>query len=84
MTNSGYKLTLLTFCIALISGFYMRLPLQDNLIRSLVIYLVISALFLAGNLLINKLSLDSARMKNAGAKKKAKDEMKQATPNMAK
>ena len=84
MTNSGYKLTLLTFFIALISGFYMRLPLQDNLIRSLVIYLVISALFLAGNLLINKLSLDSARMKNAGAKKKAKDEMKQATPNMAK
>lgn len=80
----GYKLTLLVFFITLLSGFYLRLPLLDNLIRSFVIYLVFSVLYMALLLIINHITLES--LKNSTDRKPApdKDKINQATPNMAK
>ncbi|MEJ2634048.1 MAG: hypothetical protein P8184_02000 [Calditrichia bacterium] len=84
MKNLGYKLTLLIFFIALLSGFYMRLPLWDNLIRAFVIYLAFSVIYLVGLLLFNQFSLESLKNKETRKKKSAQDDLKQPSPNMAK
>lgn len=47
MSQLPFKLSILVFLIAFLSGFYLRLSLLDNLIRSFVIYLVFSILELA-------------------------------------
>ncbi|HFE63388.1 hypothetical protein B1H10_02600 [candidate division KSB1 bacterium 4484_188] len=80
----GYKLTLLVFLITLLSGFYMRLPLLDNLIRSFVIYLVFSVLYMAMLLIINHITLESMKSSAAGKQPPDKDKLNHATPNMAK
>ena len=40
------KLSILVFLIGLLSGFYMKIPLLQNLIRASVIYLIFSVLIL--------------------------------------
>ncbi len=46
MKKMPVKLTFLVFLIALLSGFYLRLPLMENMIRAFVIYLIFSVLIL--------------------------------------
>ena len=85
MKNLGFKLTLLIFFIAILSGFYMRLPLVDNLIRAFVIYLIFSVLYLAVVTILNQVSLES--LNNINKKKPNKseqDKINHATPNIAK
>ncbi|MFZ0391267.1 MAG: hypothetical protein WAN36_12490 [Calditrichia bacterium] len=84
MKGLGYKLTLLTFFIALLSGFYMRIPLQDNLIRAFVIYLIFSALYLIGNSIMNQVTLDSLKAMQKKRLEKKQDRINNASPNMAK
>jgi len=84
MKNLGYKISLLIFFIALLSGFYMRLPLLDNLIRSFVIYLIFSILYLFGLLLINQITLEAAKNKAENEEKSSSEDLNQPTPNMAK
>ncbi len=54
MKHLPFKLSILVFLIALLSGFYMKLPLMDNLIRSFVIYLVFSVVELIVLLIYNQ------------------------------
>ncbi len=54
MKHLPFKLSILVFLIALLSGFYMKLPLMDNLIRSFVIYLVFSVVELIILLIYNQ------------------------------
>ncbi len=84
MKNLGYKISLLIFFIALLSGFYMRLPLLDNLIRSFVIYLIFSILYLFGLLLVNQITLEAAKNKAENEEKPSSEDLNQPTPNMAK
>lgn len=84
MKNLGYKLTLLSFFIALLSGFYMRLPLWDNLIRSFVIYLIFSALYLVVNVVFNQVTLASLKNRDVKKKQSSQKDYKQATPTIAK
>jgi uncharacterized membrane protein YbjE (DUF340 family) len=84
MKNTGFKLTLLVFLIALMSGFYLNLPLVDNLIRSFVIYVVFSIVYLAISLVINQVSLDVLKQKQKQKSEKKPEKLNQATPNMAK
>ncbi|RMG63751.1 MAG: hypothetical protein D6715_10810 [Calditrichaeota bacterium] len=46
MKQLPFKLSLLVFFIALLSGFYSELGLMENLIRAFVIYLVFSVIVL--------------------------------------
>lgn len=84
MKNIGFKITLLIFFIALLSGFYMRLSLMDNLVRSFVIYLIFSLLYLAGMLVVNQLTLESFRQKVREETGVADDDVNHASPNIAK
>jgi hypothetical protein len=84
MKNPGFKITLLVFFIALLSGFYIRLPLADNLIRSFVLYLIFSIIYLGGITLFNQLTLDSLKNKGKKPVQKSQENLKQATPNIAK
>lgn len=54
MKHLPFKLSILVFLIALLSGFYMKLPLMDNLIRAFVIYLVFSVVELIVLLIYNQ------------------------------
>ena len=80
----GYKLTLLAFFITLLSGFYMRLSLVDNLVRSFVVYLIFSVIYLGAMLFYNHITLMSARSEREKKQQKEAEELKNATPNIAK
>ncbi len=54
MKQLPFQLSILVFLIALLSGFYMKLPLMDNLIRAFVIYLVFSVVELIVLLIYNQ------------------------------
>ncbi len=54
MKQLPFQLSILVFLIALLSGFYMKLPLLDNLIRAFVIYLVFSVVELIVLLIYNQ------------------------------
>ena len=54
MKKLPIKLTLLVFTLALLSGFYLRIPFMDNLIRSFFIYVIFSVLILLVYLLQNQ------------------------------
>lgn len=54
MKQMPFKISVLIFLTALLSGFYLRLPLLDNLIRSFVIYLIFSAITLVIMLVYNQ------------------------------
>ena len=54
MSKLPVQLTLLIFLLALLSGFYMKIPLIDNLIRAFIIYVVFSVLILLVYLLHNQ------------------------------
>ena len=84
MKNTGFKLSLLVFFVALMSGFYLNLPLMDNLIRSFVIYVVFSTVLLAISLIVNQVSLDMLKQKQKTQTDKKSEKINQATPNMAK
>ncbi len=84
MRNLGFKLTLLIFFIALLSGFYLRLPLVDNLVRSFVIYLIFSVLYLIGLLISNQLALEAMKQRIKEENESREKGMDQASPNMAK
>ena len=84
MKNLGFKLTLLIFFIALLSGFYLRLPLVDNLVRSFVIYLIFSVLYLVGMLIANQITLQAMKQRLREENESRDKGMDQATPNMAK
>lgn len=83
MKVMGYKLTLLVFFIALLSGFYLRLPLVDNFIRAFVIYLIFSVVYLSAVLIFNHFTLESLR-NNHKEDQSSPDDINQATPNMVK
>ncbi|GAB4337256.1 MAG: hypothetical protein Kow0037_19740 [Calditrichia bacterium] len=83
MSNLGYKLTLLVFFITFLSGFYLRLPLVDNLIRSFVMYLIFSALYLAGLLIFNHLSLEALRRSELDQQNKSQENKNQPSPDVA-
>ena len=80
----GYKLTLLVFFITLLSGFYLQLPLLENLIRSFIFYLVFSVLYMAATLIFNHITLESLRQETGEEKDTEKEDLNQATPNIAK
>jgi uncharacterized membrane protein YbjE (DUF340 family) len=84
MKNTGFKLSLLVFFVALMSGFYLNLPLMDNLIRSFVIYVVFSTVLLAISLIVNQVSLDMLKQKQKPQSDEKSEKLNQATPNMAK
>jgi uncharacterized membrane protein YbjE (DUF340 family) len=84
MKNTSFKLTLLVFMIALMSGFYLNLPLFDNLLRAFVIYVVFSIVFMGITLLINQVSLDALKQKQRPKSDKNSEKINKATPNMAK
>jgi small-conductance mechanosensitive channel len=84
MRNLGFKLTLLIFFIALLSGFYLRLPLVDNLVRSFVIYLIFSVLYLIGLLISNQLALEAMKQRFKEENESREKGMDQTSPNMAK
>ncbi len=84
MKNLGFSFSLLAFFVALLSGFYMRLPLWDNLIRSFVFYLIFSVLYLAVVMVINQITLDVVKQKKQRSKKSDRDDLDEPTPNMAK
>ncbi len=46
MKKLPIKISFLVFLIALLSGFYLRIPLIDNLIRAFIIYVIFSVLIL--------------------------------------
>jgi amino acid permease len=54
MSKLPVQLTLLIFILALLSGFYMKIPLIDNLIRAFIIYVIFSVLILLVYLLHNQ------------------------------
>ncbi len=54
MSQLPFKLSLLVFFITFLSGFYLKLSLMDNLIRSFVIYLIFSVLELVVLLIYNQ------------------------------
>ncbi|RMF61607.1 MAG: hypothetical protein D6748_01265 [Calditrichaeota bacterium] len=54
MSKLPFKFTMLVFLIALLTGFYLRLPLMDNFIRAFVIYLIFSVLILLIFLIYNQ------------------------------
>lgn len=54
MNKLPFKFTMLVFLIALLTGFYLRLPLVDNFIRAFVIYLIFSVLILLIFLIYNQ------------------------------
>ena len=54
MSKLPIQLTLLIFLLALLSGFYMKIPLIDNLIRAFIIYVIFSVLILLVYLLHNQ------------------------------
>ncbi len=84
MKNIGFKLTLLTFFIALLTGYYMNLPLFDNLIRSFVIYVVFSVVYLGITVLFNQIALENLKHEEKYKKKSQQEKLDQANPNMAK
>ncbi len=84
MKNLGYKFSLLAFFVAMLSGFYMRLSLWDNLIRSFVFYLIFSAVYLVAALLINQMSLDSIKQKREKKGKSKQEKLENTSPNLAK
>jgi len=61
MKEMSFKLSVLIFMIALLSGFYLRLPLLDNLIRAFVIYLVFSIVILLTIIIYNQSALSSLK-----------------------
>jgi uncharacterized membrane protein YbjE (DUF340 family) len=84
MKNTGFKLTLLVFLVALMSGFYLNLSLIDNLIRSFVIYVVFSVVYLAISLVISQVSLDVLKQKQKLKSDQKQEKLNHATPNIAK
>ncbi|NOX36579.1 MAG: hypothetical protein GXO78_03500 [Calditrichaeota bacterium] len=54
MSQLPFKLSILVFLITFLSGFYLKLSLLDNLIRSFVIYLIFSVLELVVLLIYNQ------------------------------
>ncbi len=56
MSQLPFKLSILVFLITFLSGFYLKLSLVDNLIRSFVIYLIFSVLELVVLLIYNQTS----------------------------
>lgn len=56
MNKLPFKFSMLVFLIALLTGFYLRLPLMDNFIRAFVIYLIFSVLILLIFLIYNQSS----------------------------
>lgn len=61
MRNVAVKLTMLVFLIALLAGFYSRLPLMDNFIRAFVIYVGFSVLILLIFLVHNQSSYNALK-----------------------
>ncbi|GAB4364632.1 MAG: hypothetical protein Kow0042_03370 [Calditrichia bacterium] len=84
MKYLGYQFSLLIFFIALLSGFYLGLPLTENLIRAFVIYLVFSALYLGGVLIYHHFLLEMLKKNTEDKKPASGKDFKQATPNVAK
>jgi len=69
MKQLPFKLSLLIFLMSLMSGFYLRLPLIDNLLRSFVIYLIFSVLILIFMLIYTQ---SAANALHAGSKREPK------------
>ncbi len=81
MNKLPFKFTMLVFLIALLTGFYLRLPLVDNFIRAFVIYLIFSVLILLIFLIYNQstYSMLRAQMEQQEGGRH-KDMLKQSSP----
>ncbi len=71
MKEMSFKLSVLIFMIALLSGFYLRLPLLDNLIRAFVIYLIFSIVILLAMIVYNQSALSSLKSFTEDLRKKS-------------
>jgi len=56
------KVSFLVFLIALLSGFYLKIPLLDNVIRAFVIYVIFSVLILLIYIIHNQSAYNMLKM----------------------
>lgn len=54
MKKLPIKLTLLIFLLALLSGFYLKIPMMENFIRAFIVYVIFSMLILLVYILHNQ------------------------------
>ncbi len=62
MTKLPMKVSFLVFLIALLSGFYLKIPLLDNVIRAFVIYVIFSVLILLIYIIHNQSAYNMLKM----------------------
>ncbi len=72
MKQLPFKLSLLVFFIALLSGFYSELGLIENLIRAFVIYLVFSMIVLLVMLVHTQVQYSVLASQQQGGKSESK------------